>query len=157
MDISNIKTYEDIEKIVTPNYIKQSTYNPTLDKLQLVLSALNDGCKFDLTEGNIWIPVLKFYKVDSVFSDNVTKIIGYFRYKNTKYALAIDDPYCIESGMSIYYNALDIGDVVFDYSLLACKSAEIANHISKYFGKLIFEACYLKHFKDEDFEWIEGK
>jgi hypothetical protein len=39
--------------------------------------------------------------------------------------------------------------------MLACKSEEIAKYVSTQFGKLVFDACFARHFKGEEFEWLD--
>lgn len=39
--------------------------------------------------------------------------------------------------------------------MLACKSKEIAEYASTQFGKLVFDACFARHFKGEEFEWLD--
>ena len=39
--------------------------------------------------------------------------------------------------------------------LSGCKSKEIAEYVSTQFGKLVFDACFARHFKGEEFEWLD--
>jgi hypothetical protein len=39
--------------------------------------------------------------------------------------------------------------------MLACKSEEIAKYVSTQFGKLVFDACFARHFEGREFEWLD--
>lgn len=66
------------------------------------------------------------------------EVIGHFRYQGEKFALV--------GGCAFY------GSFV---GMLACKSKEIAEYVSTQFGKLVFDACFARHFKGEEFEWLD--
>lgn len=109
--------------------------------LHVILDALNEGHKFNLLTGTVWYPWVRFFRMKSVPKD--AEVIGHFRYQGGKFALvgSIAD-FGGGAGLGCFYSSNDVGHA----GLLACKSEEIAKYVSTQFGKLVFEACFARHF-----------
>lgn len=120
----------------------------SLAKLQTVLDALNEGHKFNLLTGTIWYPWVRFFRMKSVPKD--AEVIGHFRYQGEKFALVGG-----AAGLGCFYSSYGVGGARSDVGMLACKSEEIAKYVSTQFGKLVFDACFARHFKGEEFEWLD--
>lgn len=155
--MGRIKTYED-----AMNYLGCSTrdtiyYNKSVNslaKLQTILNALNEGHKFNLLTGTVWYPWVRFFRMKSVPKD--AEVIGHFRYQGEKFALVGGDANIGGSaGLGSFTSSIGVGGAVSSVGLLACKSEEIAKYVSTQFGKLVFEACFARHFKGGEFEWID--
>lgn len=120
-------------------------------KLDIVRRALNIGWEPKLTEGDIYYTWVRFYLPNKVPSD--AKVIGKFKSNGQKYLLVSgygDCGYCdglghFNSGCGYSYSSAYLG-------LLCCKTREIAQHFSTYFGKLIFDTCYAQHIGL--YEWL---
>ena len=84
------------------------------------------------------------------------EVIGHFRYQGEKFALvggcAI---YGGGAGLGYFYSDDGVGFARSAVGMLACKSEEIAKYVSTQFGKLVFDACFARHFKGEEFEWLD--
>lgn len=158
----NIKTFEDackalhldmnyvdsdIESLLETNYISGS-HLIAIYKLDIICKALNKGWKPSLVEGKVYWPYVKFYPAgqkarEAIFS-NSWKLGESFIADGKKYTLVGCCCY------SYYYYGLanfghGYGDVQPYLGLLGCKSREIAEHISRYFMKEIFEAVYSQY------------
>ena len=59
------------------------------------------------------------------------------------------------AGLGCFNSGNGVGYAVSDVGVLACKSEEIAKYVSTQFGKLVFDACFARHFKGEEFEWLD--
>ena len=82
------------------------------------------------------------------------RVIGHFRYQGEKFALVGGSAYNGgDTGLG-YFNSYG-GVSSADVGMLACKSKEIAEYVSTQFGKLVFDACFARHFKGEEFEWLD--
>lgn len=82
------------------------------------------------------------------------EVIGHFRYQGEKFALVGGHAYNgSDAGLGSFYSR--IGDASSTVGMLACKSEEIAKYVSTQFGKLVFDACFARHFKGEEFEWLD--
>lgn len=70
------------------------------------------------------------------------EVIGHFSYQGEKFALV--------GGLATYG-----GGASSTVGMLACKSEEIAKYVSTQFGKLVFEACFARHFNVGEFKWLD--
>ena len=155
--MGRIRTYEDAVNYlgcVTRDTIYYNRSVNSLAKLQTVLDALNEGHKFNLLTGTIWYPWVRFFRMKSVPKD--AEVIGHFRYQGEKFALVGGDAhYGGTAGLGCFYFNFGVGDALSIVGMLACKSEEIAKYVSTQFGKLVFDACFARHFKGEEFEWLD--
>ena len=155
--IEQIKTYEDAAtylKYLDKQLLYHNESTNSLAQLQTILDALNENYKFNLLTGTIWYPYVRFFKMKSVPKN--AKVIGYFRYQSDKFALigAYAD-YGAYAGLGSVDSDDSVGTSWTYGGMFACKSEEIAKYVSTQFGKLIFEACFARHFDSDEFEWID--
>ena len=152
--MDRVKTYMDAANILEAKANKVNRSVHALHKLQNILDVLNEGHKFELLEGEVWSPLVRFYENDALKKG--AKIIGSFRYKGKPYILvggeADHGGGVWPSAFSTYYG---VGHAIFGAGMMACKNEEIAKYVSTQFGKLVFEACLASHFTDGEFEWID--
>ena len=154
---ARVQTYEDACKIMSRDVYGNVPANFSVDalrKLHVILDALNEGHKFNLLTGTVWYPWVRFFRMKSVPKD--VEVIGHFSYQGEKFAL-VGGPafYGSYAGLGYFYSYNGVVGAVSDVGMLACKSEEIAEYVSTQFGKLIFEACFARHFKGEEFEWLD--
>ena len=154
---ARVQTYEDACKIMSRDVYGNVPANFSVDalrKLHVILDALNEGHKFNLLTGTVWYPWVRFFRMKSVPKD--AEVIGHFSYQGEKFAL-VGGPafYGSYAGLGYFHSYNGVGGAVSDVGMLACKSEEIAEYVSTQFGKLIFEACFARHFKGEEFEWLD--
>ena len=154
----NIKTFEDACRTlgIKLPYLKvePSVGNSIADhlyaicKLDIIRKALNGNWKPSLVQGNIYYPCVRLYstgqKARETVSSNSCKLGKSFIADGKRYTL-------VSEGYSFRYAG---GIANFDYGfgwvrpflgLLGCKSKEIAEHMSRYFAKEIFEVIYAQH------------
>lgn len=154
--MGQIKTYEDARDYLGLVRDKVS-YNKSVNslaKLQTILDALNEKHKFNLLTGTVWYPWVRFFRMKSVPKD--AEVIGHFRYQGEKFAVvggsASDGGH---AGLGSFYSHLGVGFAGSGVGMLACKSEEIAKYVSTQFGKLVFDACFARHFEGKEFEWLD--
>lgn len=155
--MGRIKTYEDARDYLGYLFNSEIHYTESvkaLAKLQTILDALNEKHKFNLLTGTIWYPWVRFFRMKSVPKD--AEVIGHFRYQGEKFALvggyALNGCY---AGLCSFASDDGVGCAYSSVGMLACKSEEIAKYVSTQFGKLVFDACFARHFKGEEFEWLD--
>ena len=155
--MGRIKTYEDARDYLGYLFNSEIHYTESvkaLAKLQTILDALNEKHKFNLLTGTVWYPWVRFFRMKSVPKD--AEVIGHFRYQGEKFALvggrAGDGCY---AGLGYFTSYDDVGFAGSDVGMLACKSEEIAKYVSTQFGKLVFDACFARHFNVGEFEWLD--
>lgn len=154
--MGRIRTYEDAVNYlgcVTRDTIYYNRSVNSLAKLQTVLDALNEGHKFNLLTGTIWYPWVRFFRMKSVPKD--AEVIGHFRYQGEKFALVGGATFGGGAGLGYFLSNRGVGLAISDVGMLACKSEKIAKYVSTQFGKLVFDACFARHFKGEEFEWLD--
>lgn len=155
--MGRIKTYEDARDYLGYLFNSEIHYTESvkaLAKLQTILDALNEKHKFNLLTGTVWYPWVRFFRMKSVPKD--AEVIGHFRYQSEKFALVGGLAYYGGyAGLGFFNSSVDVGYAVSYVGLLACKSEEIAKYVSTQFGKLVFEACFARHFNVGEFEWLD--
>lgn len=154
--MGRIRTYEDAVNYlgcVTRDTIYYNRSVNSLAKLQTVLDALNEKHKFNLLTGTVWYPLVRFFRMKSVPKD--AEVIGHFRYQGEKFAVGGRASIGGGAGLGSFYSNFGVGFAFSAVGMLACKSEEIAKYVSTQFGKLVFDACFARHFKGEEFEWLD--
>lgn len=155
--MGRIKTYEDARDYL--GYVVRDAVNynesvNSLAKLQTILDALNEKHKFNLLTGTVWYPWVRFFRMKSVPKD--AEVIGHFRYQGEKFALVGGRAfYGGSAGLGCFSSYGVVGHASSDVGMLACKSEEIAKYVSTQFGKLVFDACFARHFEGREFEWLD--
>lgn len=155
--MGRIKTYEDARDYLGYLFNSEIHYTESvkaLAKLQTILDALNEKHKFNLLTGTVWYPWVRFFRMKSVPKD--AEVIGHFRYQGEKFALVggyADNGG--DAGLGYFHSYNGVGTAISYVGLLACKSEEIAKYVSTQFGKLVFEACFARHFNVGEFEWLD--
>lgn len=154
---ARVQTYEDACKIMSRDVYGNVPANFSVDalrKLHVILDALNEGHKFNLLTGTVWYPWVRFFRMKSVPKD--AEVIGHFSYQGEKFALVGGGAgFGGYTGLG-YFDSYDaVGDAFSNVGMLACKSKEIAKYVSTQFGKLVFDTCFARHFKGEEFEWLD--
>lgn len=154
---ARVQTYEDACKIMSRDVYGNVPANFSVDalrKLHVILDALNEGHKFNLLTGTVWYPWVRFFRMKSVPKD--AEVIGHFRYQGEKFALVGGCAfYGGFAGLGFFSSYAGVGYAYSNVGMLACKSEEIAKYVSTQFGKLVFDACFARHFKGEEFEWLD--
>lgn len=150
-NMERVKSYEDAMKITDRTYGSDAS-KVALGKLQLILEVLNEGHKFNLLTGTVWYPWVRFFR--SVPKD--AEVIGHFRYQGEKFVLVggLANIGCC-TGLGSFNSSNDVGFAASVVGMFACKSEEIAKYVSTQFGKLVFDACFARHFECKEFEWLD--
>lgn len=154
---ARVQTYEDACKIMSRDVYGNVPANFSVDalrKLHVILDALNEGHKFNLLTGTVWYPWVRFFRMKSVPKD--AEVIGHFSYQGEKFALVGGDAFIGGlAGLGCFFSRNGVGTAFSVVGMLACKSEEIAKYVSTQFGKLVFEACFARHFNVGEFKWLD--
>lgn len=152
-----IKSFTDATNemgVCLATYMRENQSIESLSRLQLIIDALNEGHKFNLLTGTVWYPWVRFFRMKSVPKD--AEVIGHFRYQGEKFALVGGCAvYGGSAGLGSFYSYDGVGFASSVVGMLACKSEEIAKYVSTQFGKLVFEACFARHFNVGEFKWLD--
>lgn len=121
---------------------------------RIVIAALTNNEKRHLTTGNKWYPVVQLcrskYKNDCC--GNV--VIGTIESEGTRYSVVGGCAHGGAGGGLCFFNSdLGISSSSAIVSFRSISSKEIAQHISTYFGKLLFDVSYGG--TNCDWKWVE--
>lgn len=124
-------------------------------KLDLIRKALNKGWEPRMTEGTVCYPYIRYYPTGSdaieIAEDNNFRVNGIFKANGIEYSLVGGDYWCCNYGLGNY--KFGGGGIHDGLGLSACKSKEIAKHMSKYFAKEIFDAYYAQYIGA--YKWVQ--
>ena len=125
-------------------------------KLDIIRKALNGtDWKPSLVEDIVYYPFVRFYpanKAKDVANSKGGKLGPSFIADGEKYTIAGGGSSCYSCGVGVGGFCMGVGHVNTYAGLLCCKSEEIAQHMSRYFMKEIFEAIYAQHIGM--YEWV---
>ena len=151
----NITTIKDavdylIKKGICKNliteYVNLYSHQPYIAKVleyQIVIAALTNNEELYLTKGKIWYPITYFcyYENKEKFKDLIQ--IGTIEEERRKYfVFGSTTSNGGLAGLGYFYSAYGTSCSYSIIGFRAVSSKEIAEHISKYFGKLVFEIQY---------------
>lgn len=167
----SIKTFEDAYRAIGMPYARMIEHIRTLDylgkvnnlqkhliavyKLDIIRKALNKGREPRMTEGTVYYPYIRYYPTGSdaikIAEDNNFRVNGIFKANGVEYSLVGGDYWCYNYGLGNY--KFGGGGLHEGLGLSACKSKEIAKHMSKYFAKEIFDAYYAQYIRA--YKWVQ--
>ena len=167
----SIKTFEDAYNALGMSYTCVIDHIRTIDslgkidnlqkhliavyKLDIIRKALNKGWEPKMTKDGIYNPYIRIYSVGGEETKTIgaidKKISGTFKVNDATFYLVGGDYTCCKYGLSNFDSAS--GNINANPGLLGCKNSEIARHMSKYFAKEIFDACYAQYIGA--YEWVQ--
>lgn len=149
-----IKTFEDACKVlgISTPYTKASPevsdaiadHIYAVCKLDIIRKALNKDWKPNLVQSDIYYPYVRFYPSNKVKEAAISyncSLGPSFYVEGKKYTL-ISGSYTSYTSVGLTNFGCGFGIIYPTLGLLGCKSREIAEHMSRYFSKEIFEATY---------------
>ena len=158
-DFKYITNFEDVcnalgldfseETEIINNIKNHSQHAAAIYMLDLVRKALNGGETPSLVSGNLCYPWVEFYpysnRPDAPTLKRRNWVLGReFVHKDTTYVL-VGGNYDPNGNVGVGYFCKGSGNVDAYAGLLCCKSKEIAQHMSRHFSKLIFDAVYSQY------------
>lgn len=162
-----IKTWEDainalgldiVKVMVTLSTIrKMSKANTAAFKVSLIRQALNKSQKMGFTKGTIWYPYTpsvtkeSTYYNDELRDGDMIEVAQFTHNSKTYRLLGGGANYGSYAGLGSFDSGDGVADSDDSVGFLGCATKEIAEHMSKYFAKEIFEAKYGDLI---DFEWL---
>ena len=159
----SIKTFDDalnyccdyppLTQFVDEYDLAETNYAVLVAKLRLVIAALTNNEKLSLTSGSIYYPALQLYKAD--YSEPVIgkDMVGTIITEGERYVVASTAAHttCLQ-GLGDFPPDCHFSSVSTGINI-GLPSKEIADHLTKYFGKLLFEVVY--GMCNCDWEWVE--
>lgn len=124
-------------------YALHGSYSEVVAAYRVVVAALTNNDKCHLLIWERWIPLVEFCKPGNEKNCYGREIIGFIESEGKKFIVvggrAIRNPYY--TGIGNFFSAEGVSSG-YSISSLTASSKEIAEHISKYFGRLFCEFRY---------------
>ena len=141
------------EYVAACNHALPNTYEEKIAKLRLIIAALTNNEKLSLTSGTVYYPALQLYKADYPEPIIGKDIIGTIITEGEKYIVISTNAHttCLQ-GLGEFTSNCLISCISVSINI-GLSSKEIADHLTKYFGKLLFEVMY--GMCNCEWEWVE--
>ena len=169
-DKSNWKEIKTIEQVLqycrkyfykeyTPLFINlgcldEQDYEYWVILYRLIVMAITNNEKASLIEGNRYYPYVQFCKLGKEKNCWGDTTVGYISYEGNTYAVvggsALDGSF---AGLSDFSSDLDMSYSTAAVGFRSVSLLEKAQHISKYFGKVVFYIMYGG--TNCDWKWVD--
>ena len=121
---------------------------------RIVVAALTNNEKRHLTTGNKWYPVVQFCRPKDKNNCLGNVLIGTIESEGARYSVVGGDAlYGSAAGLGYFASYLGMSASCMTVGFQSVSSKEIAQHISTYFGRLLFDVCYGG--TNCDWEWVK--
>ena len=129
------------------------SYSEKLAGYRIVVAALTNNEKRHLTTGERWYPVVQFCKPGKEENCWGNKVVGTIESEGQRFIVvgggAADSA---GAGLGYFYSDYGVSSSATTVSTQSVSRREIAEHISKYFGRLVFDIMYGA--ANCDWKWI---
>ena len=134
-----------------------NSFEYNVAQYRIVVAALTNNEKRSLTTGDKWYPVVQFCRPEDKYNCQGNVLIGTIESEGERYSVvggcAGSAAYSTDSGLGIFYSSDGVSHSHANIGFRSVSSKEIAEHISTYFGKLLFEIHYGG--TNCDWKWID--
>lgn len=130
------------------NILKATPASIAAIKLNIIRQALNKGQKMELTKGTIYYPYTPFvtrkstYYNDELRDGSMVEVAQFMSNGEVYRLLGSYAAFGGDAGLGDFDSYIGGGGSDATVGFLGCASKEIAEHMSRYFAKEIFEAKY---------------
>lgn len=151
-----VKNYLPECEDLIASYIKAmpNSYELSVVCYRIVVAALTNNEKRHLTTGDKWYPVVQFCRLKDKNNCLGNVLIGTIESEGERYSVVGGSAlYGSSAGLGYFLSDNGVSTSIALIGFLSVSSKEIAQHISTYFGKLLFEVCYGG--TNCDWKWVE--
>lgn len=118
------------------------SYSEKLAAYRIVVAALTNNEERHLTTGERWFPVVQFCKPGKEENCWGKEIIGTIESEGQKFTVVGGTGCGKNAGLGYFYSGHGVSHSCDTVGFRSVSRREIAEHISKYFGRLLFEVHY---------------
>lgn len=129
--------------LISYNKTISGSYEHSVVCYRIVVAALTNNEKRHLTTGDKWYPIVQFCRPKDKENCWGDALIGTIESEGVRYSVVGGDAYDgTYAGLGHFdsYNGVSHSAAYIGFGSVSSK--EIAQHISTYFGKLLFDVCY---------------
>lgn len=131
----------DILDLLNSLDVDSFEYNVVL--LRAIICACTNSEKLSLTKGNIWYPIVQFCILGKESKCLGKEIVGHIQSEGRTYTvMGGSTPVGSTAGLGYFYSFAGISFTGSSLGFQAVSSKRVAEHISKHFGKVIFNIMY---------------
>ena len=131
-----------------------NSFEYNVAQYRIVVAALTNNEKRSLTTGDKWYPVVQFCLPKDKYNCQGNVLIGTIESEGERYSVVGGSAaYSTDAGLGSFFSGDGVSDSIADIGFRSVSSKEIAEHISTYFGKLLFEIHYGG--TNCDWKWID--
>lgn len=150
----SIKTFKDAARYIQNNHLcidlineyncsKSDSYSEKVCQLRIVIAALTNNEERHLTTGDRWFPTIEFCRPGKEKNCYGNTVVGYIRSEGEKYLIVSGHTYIdAYTGLGGFYSYGGVSVAKAFVGFRSVSTKEIAEHIGKYFGRLLFEVQY---------------
>ena len=121
---------------------------------RIVVAALTNNEKRHLTTGDIWCPVVQFCRHKDRNNCLGNVLVGTIESEGARYSVMSGSAISgALAGLGNFASYNGVSTSITTISFQSVSSKEIAQHISTYFGRLLFDVCYGG--TNCDWEWVK--
>lgn len=136
--------------------IPEDTYEDKIVRLRIIVAALTHNEKRHLTTGDKWYPVVQFCRPKDKKNCWGDVLIGTIESEGEKYSVVGGSAASgANAGLGAFSSPYGVSRSTATVGFRSVSSKEIAQHISTYFGKLLFDVHYGG--TNCDWKWIDDK
>lgn len=140
--------------LISYNKTISGSYEHSVVCYRIVVAALTNNEKRHLTTGDKWYPVVQFCRPKDKKNCWGDVLIGTIESEGERYSVVGGSAaYGAAAGLGYFYSGNGVSDSVAHFGFRSVSSKEIAEHISTYFGKLLFDVHYGG--TNCDWKWVE--
>ena len=122
-------------------------------RYRIVVAALTNNEKRHLTAGDKWYPIVQFCRPKDKNNCWGNVLIGTIESEGARYSVIGGHTGTGGAGLGSFFSSDGVSDSIATISFRSVSSKEIAEHISTYFGKLLFEIHYGG--TNCDWKWVD--
>ena len=140
--------------LISYNKAMHGSYEYSVVCYRIVVAALTNNEKRHLTTGDKWYPVLQFCRPKNKNNCWGNVLIGTIESEGARYSVVGGAAHSgAYAGLGHFYSGAGVSHSYAQVGFRSVSSQEIAEHISTYFGKLLFEVNYGG--TNCDWKWVE--
>ena len=136
------------------NRFSYDSYEFSVTCYRIVVAALTNNEKRYLTTGDKWYPVVQFCRPKNKDNCCGSVLIGTIESEGVRYSVVGGFAfYGTSAGLGLFRSYHGVSSSVMLFGFRSVSTKEIAQHISTYFGKLLFDVQYGG--TNCDWKWVE--
>lgn len=129
--------------LISYNKTISGSYEHSVVCYRIVVAALTNNEKRHLTTGDKWYPIVQFCRPKDKENCWGDTLIGTIESEGVRYSVVGGGALGgADAGLGLFYSYSGVSCSNATIGFRSVSSKEIAQHISTYFGKLLFDVCY---------------